>query len=158
MIELTRFNLLDEAEWTYFYDLFRLYLSEVCDEKEYQENIADLHDDKLNEQMIAQTLQEHNPYFVMRIMKDRVCAGLISYSFDEEHHKGFINNFFVCPKYRNSGIGSITYRMVENHLQSLGAKYVELIPAGKAERFYLHNGFGLSRISPDGERIFCKDI
>ena len=93
MIELIRFDLQKKDECDDFYDLFSSYLSEVCDEEEYQENIDDLHNDELNAQMIEQTLQEHNPYFVMRIVENEVCVGLISYSYDEERNKGFINNF-----------------------------------------------------------------
>lgn len=158
MIELIRFDLQKKDEWDDFYDWFSSYLSEVCDEEEYQENIDDLHNDELNAQMIEQTLQEHNPYFVMRIIENEVCVGLISYSYDEERNKGFINNFYVCTERRSSGVGSATYRMVENHLQSLGAKYIELVPVGMAERFYFRNGFELSRTSSDGERIFGKAI
>ena len=62
----------------------------MCDEEEYQENIDDLHNDELNAQMIEQTLQEHNPYFVMRIVENEVCVGLISYSYDEERNKGLL--------------------------------------------------------------------
>ena len=158
MIELIRFDLQKKDEWDDFYDLFTSYLSEVCDEEERQENIDDLHNDELNAQMIEQTLQEHNPYFVMRIVENEVCIGLISYSYDEERNKGFINNFYVCTEHRSSGIGSTTYQMVEKHLKSLGAKYIELVPVGMAERFYIHNGFELSRTSSDGERVLGKVI
>ena len=154
MIKLIRFDLQKKDEWDDFYDFFTSYLSEVCDEEEYQENIDDLHNDELNSQMIDQTLQEHNPYFVMRIVENEVCVGLISYSYDERFNKGFINNFYVCSEHRSSGIGSATYRMVENHLQSLGAKCIELVPVGKAERFYIRNGFELTRTSSAGERVF----
>lgn len=95
MIELKRFDLQKKDEWDDFCDLFTSYLSEVCDEDEYQENIDDLHKDELNAQMIEHTLQEHNPYFVMRIVEDEVCVGLISYSYAEKRNKGFINNFYV---------------------------------------------------------------
>ena len=56
MIELIRFYLQKKDEWDDFYDWFSSYLSEVCDEEEYQENIDDLHNDELNAQMIEQTL------------------------------------------------------------------------------------------------------
>ena len=159
MIELIRYDLQKKDEWDDFYGLFSSYLSEVCDEEEYKEEIDDLHNDGLNERMINQTLQAHNPYFVMRIVENKnVCVGLISYSYHEEHSKGFINNFYVCPEHRSFGVGSATYKMVENHLQSLGAKYIELVPVGMAERFYIRNGFELSRTSSDGERIFGKVI
>ena len=158
MIELIRFDLQKKDEWDDFYDLFSSYLREVCDEEEYQENIDDLHDDTLNAQMIEQTLQEHNPYFMMRIAENGVCVGLISYYFREDCNKGFINNFYVCAERRNSGVGSAAYRMVEKHLCSLGAKYIELVPVRMAERFYIRNGFAFSRTSSDGERIFRKVI
>lgn len=66
MLKLIRFDLCKSAEWEHFYNLFAAYLAEVCDEEEYQENIDDLHNEALNRQMIEQTLQAHNPYFVMR--------------------------------------------------------------------------------------------
>ena len=158
MIELIPYNLQKKDEWDDFYGLFGLYLSEVCDEEEYQENIDDLHNDELNAQMINQTLQEHNPYFVMRIVENKVCVGLISYSYHEEYSKGFIHNFYVCSERRNSGVGSATLQMVGNHLQSLGAKYIELVPTSTAERFYIRNGFALSRTSANGEQVFGKVI
>ena len=158
MLQLVRFDLRDPAEWDIFYNLFSAYLAEVCDEDEYQENIADLHDDTLNGQMIEQTLQEHNPYFVMRIVLDEECVGLISYSYNEKRLLGFINNFYVCPEQRSTGIGSSIYRMVESHLTELGAKQVELIPVGKAQQFYIRNGFTRSRTTADGEQVYFKHI
>ena len=73
-------------------------------------------------------------------------------------NRGFINNFYVCAERRNSGVGSEAYRMVENHLRSLGAKYIELVPAKMAESFYIRNGFEFSRTSSDGETVFGKVI
>ncbi|MBQ1409663.1 MAG: GNAT family N-acetyltransferase [Oscillospiraceae bacterium] len=156
MLELIRYHLEKKEEWDDFYGLFRSYLSEVCDEEEYKEEIDDLHNDELNARMINQTLRDHDPYFIMRIVENQVCVGLISYSYHEEHSRGFINNFYVCSEHRNSGIGSAALKMVENHLRSFGAKYIELAPVARAERFYIRNGFELSRISSDGERFFGK--
>lgn len=158
MIELIRYDLQKKDEWDSFYGLFSLYLSEVCDEEEYQENIDDLHNDELNAQMIDQTLRERDPYFIMRIVENEVCIGLISYSYREECNKGFINNFYVCAERRKSGVGSAAYRMVENHLRSLGARYIELVPVKTAERFYIRNGFEFSRTTSDGEQVFGKVI
>lgn len=158
MIELIRFNLQKKDEWDDYSGMFSSFLSEVCDEEEYKEEIDDLHNDELNAQMIDQTLQEHNPYFVMRIVENEVNIGLIAYSYHEECNKGFINNFYVCAEYRNSGVGSATLKIVENHLQLLGAKYIELVPVATAERFYIRNGFELSRTLSDGKRVFGKVI
>ena len=158
MIELIRFNLQNKDEWDDFSGLFSTYLSEVCGEEEYKEEIDDLHNDELNAEMIDQTLREHDPYFIMRIAENKACVGLISYSYKEEHGKGFINNFYVCPERRNSGVGSQAYRLAENHLRSLGAKYIELVPVKTAERFYIRNGFEYSRTSSDGEKVFGKAI
>ena len=156
MVELIRYHLEKKEEWDDFYGLFRSYLSEVCDEEEYKEEIDDLHNDELNARMINQTLQDHDPYFIMRIVENQVCVGLISYSYHEEHSRGFINNFYVCSEHRNSGIGSAALKMVENHLRSFGAKYIELAPVAKAERFYIRNRFELSRKSSVGERVLGK--
>lgn len=158
MLELVRFDFRNSCEWDLFYNLFSAYLAEVCDEEEYQENIADLHDDTLNNQMIEQTLQEHNPYFVMRILLDGKSIGLISYFYDEEYHIGFVNNFFICAEHRNAGIGSAAYSMVENHLINLGANRCELIPVGKAQQFYVRNGFIPSHTTADGEQVYQKLI
>lgn len=127
MLKLVRFDLRNPAEWDEFYNLFSAYLEEVCDDDEYQENIADLHDETLNSQMIKCFL-------------------------------GFINNFYVCPEQRSTGIGSTVYRMVETHLSELGAKQVDLIPVGKAQPFYVRNGFVQTRTTIDGEQVFGKKI
>ena len=158
MLKLVRFDLRNSDEWEQFYNLFSAYLSEVCDEEEYRENIDDLHNEKLNRQMIEQTLQKKNPYFVMQIELDEKCIGIISFSYNEEKHYGFINNFYICMEYRNTGVGSSVYLMVETQLKELGASQIELIPVGKAWRFYVHNGFLPSRITADGERVYCKEI
>ena len=158
MLKLVRFDLCSPAEWDEFYNLFSLYLEEVCDDDEYRENIADLHDETLNRQLIEQTLQEHNPYFIMRIVLSEECVGLISYSYKEKSSLGFINNFYVCPKQRSKSIGSTVCRMVENHLSELGAKQVELIPEEKAKPFYGRNGFVPTRTSIEGKQVFGKII
>ena len=158
MLKLVRFDLRNPAEWDEFYNLFFTYLKEVCDDDEYRENIADFHDETLNSQLIEQTLQEHNPYFVMRIMQNEECVGLITYSYNEERFLGFINNFYICPKHRSKGIGSIVYRMVENHLLELGAKQVELIPEEKALPFYVRNEFVQTRTTIEGKEVYGKKI
>lgn len=158
MLKLVRFDLRDPAEWDKFYDLFSAYLEEVCDDDEYREEIADLHDETLNSQMIEQTLQVHNPYFIMRIVLNEECVGLISYSYNENSFLGFINNFYVCPEKRSTGIGSAVLRMVENHLSMLGANQVDLTPEEKAKPFYVRNGFVQTRMIIDGEQVFRKKI
>lgn len=158
MLKLVHFDLRDPAEWVKFYNLFSAYLEEVCDDDEYREEIADLHDKTLNSQMIDQTLQVHNPYFIMRIVLNEECVGLISYSYNEKSFLGFINNFYVCPEKRSTGIGSAVLRMVETHLSELGAKQVDLIPIGKAQPFYVRNGFVQTRTTIDGEQVFGKRI
>lgn len=156
MPELIRYDLRNPCEWDQFYNLFSAYLAEVCDEEEYQENINELHDEELNRQLIAQTLRQHNPYFVMQIVSGGECAGIISYSYNEEQRCGFINNFYIRPENRNTGIGSSVYRIVEAQLKSLGAVLVELIPVGKALHFYIRNGFTPSRTTVDGEQVYRK--
>lgn len=112
----------------------------------------------VNRQMLAQTLQQHNPYFVMQIVLNGKCIGLISYSYHEERRAGFINNFYICPKYRNAGIGSSVYRMAEAQLKSLGTMLIELIPVKKALPFYVRNGFTPSRTTADGEQVYQKTV
>ena len=158
MLKLVRFDLRDPVGWAEFYNLFSAYLAEVCDEEEYQENIDDLHDDTLNRQMIEQTMQVHNPYFVMRIVLNEESVGLISYSYNEKCFLGFINNFYVCHGRRSTGVGSAVYRMVEDHLSELGAKQIELIPVGKAQQFYIRNGFVQTGTTVDGEQVYGKTI
>ena len=158
MIELIRYDLRKKEEWDDFCGLFSLYLSEVCGEEEYQEEIDDLHNDELNEEMIDQTLREHDPYFIMRIAENEERIGLISYSYREEGNRGYINNFYVCAERRSSGLGSAVLRMAENHLRSLGAEYIELVPVKTAESFYIRNGYEFSRTSSAGEQVFRKLI
>ena len=83
MLKLISFDLQSSEEWEKFYEIFSAYLEEVCDEEEYKENIDDLNDEKLNDQMIRQTLQKHDPYFVRKIVFNEIVVGLISYSYND---------------------------------------------------------------------------
>ncbi len=158
MLELERFDLRKESEMTLFNDMFSAYLKEVCDEEEYQEEMNDLHDEALNRQMIEQTLQKHNPYFVMKIVCDNNCVGFISYFYREERRLGFINNFYLLPNHRHSGIGSAVCALAEKHLATLGACVIQLNPVKNSQGFYVRNGFTLSHVNHDGETIFQKQI
>lgn len=157
MLYLERLDLRSPAEWEDSVALFSAYLAEMCDDEEYQENIADLHDEELNRQLIEQSCQQH-PYFIMRILWNRQPAGLISYSCLEDSRNAFIINFYVLPTYRRSGIGSAAYQRTEQHLRSLGASMIELIPVEKARRFYLRHGFHPVRTTSDGEEIDGKPL
>lgn len=158
MLELIRFDLRSPTGWDQFTALFRAYLAEVCDEEEYQENLRDLRDEALNRQLIEQTLRQRNPYFIMQIVSEGKCVGLISYAYNEDARSGFINNFYVCPEYRNAGIGSGAYRLAETRLMSLGAGRIDLIPVAKALHFYLLRGFAPSRVNAEGEQVYSKRI
>ena len=158
MTELARFDLQNHIEWEQFYTLFSEYLAEVCDEEEFLENIEDLNNDLLNRQMIEQTLQEKDPYFVMKVIFKGLCIGLISYSYSEARRRGFINNFYVQTAYRGMGVGSDVYRKVEAHLVRLGADLIELVPVDKASEFYKKNGFEPSYTTSDGEQAYSKYI
>lgn len=158
MLELKRFDLQNSREWERFTALFSAYLAEVCDEDECRENLADLHNEALNRQLIGQTLRERNPYYVLQIMLDGTCVGLISYSYYEEQRRGFLGNFYICPEHRNAGVGSAVYRMVEAELKALGAALVELAPVEKALPFYARHGFMPCRRNADGEQVYQKRI
>lgn len=158
MLKLIRFDLRRREEWAEFYDLFTAYLAEVCDEEEYRENVADLHDNALNQQLIQQTLDASRPYFIQRIVYDGECAGMISCAFDARSRRGFINNFYVCPAHRRAGIGAAACRLVEDQLRELGAAHMELIPVDGAVGFYKRIGFAPLRITSEGERVYRKDI
>lgn len=158
MLELIRFDLRNREEWAQFYDLFTAYLAEVCDEEEYRENIADLHDDGLNQQLIRQTLDASRPYFIQRIVQSGECVGMISCAYDAQNRRGFINNFYVCPAHRRAGIGAAACRLVEEQLRELGAAHMELIPVDGAVGFYERIGFAPSRITAEGEQVYRRDL
>lgn len=158
MLELIPFDLRNPCEWERFTTLFSAYLAEVCDEGEYRENLADLHNESLNRQLIEQTLRRRNPYYVLQIMLDGACVGLISYSYHEEQRYGFLGNFYIRPEHRNAGVGSAVYRMAEAKLKALGAVLVELAPVEKALPFYARHGFTPCRRNADGEQVYQKRI
>ncbi len=158
MLELIRYDLRDARQMERFNGLFAAYLAEVCDEEEYRENMEEMEDEALNRQMIQQTLREQNPYFVMGIVLDGEEIGFISYSYYEEKHRGFINNFYIRPENRGAGTGSAVCGMVEERLKALGALRLELIPVKGVEGFYVHGGFAPSRVTPEGEQVYCKMI
>ena len=158
VLKLIRFDLRKSEEWAEFYDLFTAYLAEVCDEEEYRENIADLHDDALNQQLIQQTQDANRPYLIQRIVRNGECVGMISCAFDSQSRRGFINNFYVRPEHRKQGIGVSAYAAMEAQLRELGAAHVELMPVETAVGFYERMGFASSGITAEGERVYGKEI
>lgn len=158
MLELIRYDLRDLRQMERFNGLFAAYLAEVCDEEEYRENMEEMEDKALNRQMVQQTLRERDPYFAMRIVLDGEEIGFISYSYHEKKRRGFINNFYIRPESRGAGIGAAVCRMVEARLKALGALRVELVPVKGAEGFYIRNGFTPSRVTAEGERVYCGEV
>ena len=144
MVELKRFDLRNPDEMAQFNSYFIEYLVEVCDEEEYQENVKDMQDEELNRQMIAQTLSEHNPYYIMKILSDNAYVGFISYSYNES--------------FRRSGTGAKALGLAENHIKSHGGTLMELIPVDGAEGFYLRDGYGASRVNANHETVYAKRI
>ena len=158
MLNLTRFDLTNPSDWKDFIEIFDAYLHEVCTEDEYTEEIACMHNTELNEQLICQTLQNDNPYFVMRIDFNEQTIGLVSYSYHSIKQVGFINNFYISPLFRNSGFGTAVCSLIEKHIISMGGKTIELSPIDKAEQFYLRNGYTKHKETVDGEAIYHKTI
>ena len=158
MVELKRFDLRNPDEMAQFNSYFIEYLVEVCDEEEYQENVKDMQDEELNRQMIAQTLSEHNPYYIMKILSDNAYVGFISYSYNESLHRGFVNNLYVRKDFRRSGTGAKALGLAENHIKSHGGTLMELIPVDGAEGFYLRDGYGASRVNANHETVYANRI
>ncbi len=158
MPKLLRFDLRDKDEKSLFDKMFIEYLKEVCDPDEFCEELDDLHNDELDRQMVEQTLREHNPYFVMKILHEEKCVGFVTYIYRETERIGFINNFYIYPQYRNKGLGTSVYLLVEERLKTSGATYIELNPIENAKRFYARHGFSPSRTAPNGEIIYRKTL
>lgn len=158
VVELVRYDLRDPKELEQFKALFSKYLKEVCDPEEYAENIAELADQELTHQMVTQTLRERDPYFIMKIVLDGSCAGFISYSFFEKKRGGFINNFYLRPEYRHTGLGGAVCQKVEAALKSLGVSWIELEPVEGTDGFYRRAGFIPFRKNGDGLQVYRKEL
>ena len=141
MLKLTPFSLTWPGDWSAYCRLMDAYLSEVCTEEDYRDEIADLNDPELSAELIRQSMQTRNPCFMMRILLDEQLIGLITYSLYEPTHRGFIKSFYVEPAYRRQGYGSQAYAMAEKQLKQLGAWTIALRPEPKAIPFHLGKGF-----------------
>lgn len=157
VLQLTPFVLRLPKDWELFYQLFTAYLAEVCNEEEYAENMADLQDADLNAQLIRQTFQEKDPYFVLKIEQDGGTAGLVSFSYREEQREVFLNNLYILPQYRKAGLGTAVCKTVENRAVVLGACQIRLAPVENARGFYLRLGFRPEEGTPEGQ-AFVKEI
>lgn len=142
MLEMVRFDLRNGDDLALFTETSAAYYAEVCTAEECAEEIADLHDARLTRQLIAQTLCEDTPYFIMKIMADDAFAGFAAYTVDPIRGRGFINNFYVAKEYRGRGLGREACAMVEKHMSDSGAAYIALEPVEAAEAFWCSLGYG----------------
>ncbi|MBQ8555243.1 MAG: GNAT family N-acetyltransferase, partial [Clostridia bacterium] len=152
MLHLSRFSLTWPADWVQFCSLMEAYLTEVCSPEDARREIAELHDETLSAQLIQQSYRKTDPYFIMRIIQDSACIGLISYSYQESRRRAFINNFYVLPDHRGQGLGSEAYALAEDHLRRLGARTLALEPEEQALPFYLRKGYQPS------SSVYLKEI
>lgn len=139
MLHLERLSL--TWDWDLFLRLMDAYLREVCSAPEYRQEMADLHDDALNAALHRQSNRLHTPYFLMRIVQENTCIGLISYTWWEEERRGEVNNFYLLPGHRGQGLGVQALTLAEKHLQSLGARCIDLEPVRSAAGFYQRRGY-----------------
>ena len=139
MLHLNRFSL--TWDWNSFYRLMEAYLREVCPEDEYRQEIADLHDDALNAALIQQSYRPTDPYFIMRVMQDATCVGLITYTHREQARRGHVNNLYILPEHRRQGLGRQAYALAENHLCRCGVLEITLKPVDTARDFWARCGF-----------------
>ena len=143
MLQLNRFSL--TWDWSQFYRLMDAYLKEVCPEEEYRREIADLNDNALTIGLIQQSYRRENPYFLMRIMQDGACIGLITYTLWEQERRGHIGNLYILPEKRRQGLGREAFTLAEKHLRGLNAETLTLEPVESAAGFWRICGF-----TPDG--------
>lgn len=141
MLHLTPFSLTWDGDWALFARLMEAYLLEVCPPEEAAQEIAELHDKALSRELLRQSLRTRDPYCVMRIMQDRTCVGLITFSYTEAEHSGFINNLYIEPSHRGQGHGAQAVLLAEKHLRSLGARSIALRPEAKAVPLYRRCGY-----------------
>ena len=158
MLELKKFHLENKEDMDRFNALCEQYYAEVCSPEDLAQEIADLYDEKLNAQLIEQTLCREEPYYIMGIEEDGNCIGFISYTIYREKQLCFINNFFITPPHRNRGFGTAAYAMAEQHVRTLGASFLRLLPEERAIPFYLRSGFAESGKTKEGRLILSKAL
>ena len=68
------------------------------------------------------------------------CKPILFTSCFFEETYGFIREFWVSPKYRNSGHGSALLQLAEVHFKEQGI-FTSILTTDTAERFYLKHGY-----------------
>lgn len=157
-LSLIRFDLSTEKDWELFYSMCASYYQEVCSPEEFRQEMADLRDETLNMQLIAQTRQKENPYFVMKILLGGEAIGMVAFSYREALRLGFLENVYISPQWRAQGLGRAVIAAVEERLAGLGAERLELLPVAQAKGFYRRIGFVPLRTAPDGEEVYGKRL
>lgn len=142
MLKLTPFSLTWDGDWRLFTQLMEACLTEVCPPEEAEKEIRELHDPVLSAELIRQSYRTRSPYCVMRIVQEKDCIGLITFSYDEGSAGGFVNNLYVLPDRRMQGFGTEALRLAERHLRGLGARHCALRPVEKALTLYRRCGYG----------------
>jgi len=155
MLRLIPLSLTWDGDWRQFTRLMEAYLTEVCTPEEAAQEIAELHDPTLSAELIQQASRAHAPYFVMRIMQEKTCIGLITFGYQEAACSGHINNLFIMPAHRGQGLDTEAVTLAETHLRRLGAKTVSLRPVEQAIGLYHRCGYTPDPADP---ALLCKTL
>lgn len=127
--------------------------------------------EKLRHNLIEKTIlkqYEQNIIFIDIIKNDVIC-GFIIYQIDSDlsdwnirQGSGYIREFYIKPKHRNKGLGSLLLANAEEYLKSLGVYNIYLTSAENdaVKNFYFKNNYTTnnSRCSQNDCIIFEKVI
>ncbi|MEG1612816.1 MAG: GNAT family N-acetyltransferase [Clostridia bacterium] len=89
---------------------------------------------------------------------DKVLGFAMYVVYNLEDCKGFIMEYCILPEYRNKGLGSLAYQILENEIKRLHGKFIDLTTSNENNtRFWHSHGFEKTNIADsDGEYFFRK--
>jgi ribosomal protein S18 acetylase RimI-like enzyme len=107
-----------------------------------------------NEKRIRKSILYHVVNDTILVADDDGLAGFVMFSvedggYEQDRHRGLIENLYVRPEYRNDGVGSALLEAAESHLRQDGVEAIALEVLAQNERareFYDRHGYDTHRV------------
>lgn len=128
-------------EWSNYIADLLAHLEEICTREEYEEYVNYIKSNEYYVRINSIMNSDDNRFGLNKIIYQNKVIGFLDYICYIEEGKGIIGNFYIYPSYRNLGLGTICYQMVEDRLRLYGANHIDITPNKDAIGFYLRKGF-----------------
>lgn len=154
------FNVKEKTDVDTFWGLFNSYINELALHASLGDDfdLEYFYSDEYREAIATLRTRQINPINIFLIKNEGITLGFLMYvTYFDEGGKCFLMEYYIEPGVRNLGYGKWAYSIAEKHINSEGAKYIELTPTYDAnERFWRSVGFKQSADMDEDHKYYYR--